>query len=123
MEQEFQRMDGARLQGCGMVWNPEDVTTSKKAEMNALSKDTVCTVLDTSMVNWDRTSNLLSRKEVPGGGRRGMRVRLFFGKAVGCLQASLVSLAVRWLVSRAAGTANQGKRWRKVMILDSNRHA
>ena len=44
MEQEFQRIDGARLQGCGMVWKPEDVTTSKKAEMNALSKDTVCTV-------------------------------------------------------------------------------
>ena len=63
--------------------------------MNALSKDTVCTVLDRSMVDWDRTSNLLSRKKVPGGRRRGVSVRLFFGKAVDCLQASLVSLVVR----------------------------
>ena len=48
-----------------------------------------------------------------------IRVRLFFGKAVDCLQASLVSLVVRWLISRAGATATHGQG----MILDWSRHS
>ena len=123
MEQEFQRIDGARLQGCGMVWKPEDVTTSKKAEMNALSKDTVCTVFGQVDGGLGPHIQFAVKETGPRWKKARMRVRLFFGTAVGRLQASLVSLAVRRLVSRAAGSANQGKRWRKVMIRESNRHA
>ena len=108
MEQEFQRTDGARLQGCGMVWKPEDVTTSKKAEMNALSKDTVCTVFGQVDGGLGPHIQFAVKETGPRWKKARMRVRLFFGKAVGRLQASLVSLAVRRLVSRAAGSANQG---------------